>query len=111
MHTVGTPSVNSSTSRPVMPGQIAAVEHLVVADRLGALDLDALAVRQHAVERLERQARLGQQVHRPGDDPDLGEAALQGGLGQVAGLTGVTADHRVGPDDDDQPARAGELGR
>ena len=55
MHTVGTPSVNSSTSRPVMPGQVAAVGHLVVADRLRALDLDALAVRQHAVERLERQ--------------------------------------------------------
>ena len=38
-------------------GEVAPVRHLVVADRFRAFDLDALAVGQHAVERLQRQTR------------------------------------------------------
>ena len=71
---------------PGQTGQVPAVGHLVVPDRLRSLDLDARAVRRDAVERLEREARLDQPGDRPGDDPHLGEAALQGGLGQVARL-------------------------
>ena len=36
-------------------GEVATVEHLVVADRFRAFHLDALAVREYAVERLQRQ--------------------------------------------------------
>ena len=94
-----------------MPGEPAAVGHLVVADRLGALDGDARAVGQHAVERLEREARRLQPVDGPGDDADVVEAAVQGGLGEVAGLTRVPADHRVGADDDDRRRTAVRRGR
>ena len=64
--------------------QVAAVGHLVVTHRLGSLDGDARAVGQHAVERLQRQARCFEPLDGPGDDADVGEAAPEGGLGEVA---------------------------
>ena len=70
-----------------------------------------VAVRRDAVQRLERQTRLDQPGDRPGDDPDLGEAPGERGLGQVARLARVTTDHRIGADDDDETSQAGELCR
>ena len=38
-----------------------------------------------------------EQVQRPANDPYIGKAALQRDLSQIAGLTRVPADYRVGP--------------
>ena len=43
-----------------------------------------------------------EQVQGPADDPYVGEAALQRDLGQISRLTGVPADYRVGPHDNDE---------
>ncbi len=84
-------------------GRVPTVGDLVVADRVGPFDGDAWAVGQHGVERLQRQSR--QRLQRPGHDADVVEPAQQRGLGQVARLARVTADHRVGADHDHRVGR------
>ncbi|WP_400999297.1 hypothetical protein [Agromyces sp. GXQ0307] len=82
--------------------EVPAVGHLVVAHGLRTFDDDARTVRQHPIERFQRQARRLESIDRPGHDAHLVEAALQRGLGEVASLDRVTADHRVGAVDDDE---------
>ena len=86
------------------PAVEAGVGHLVVADRIGSLDGDAVAVGQYGVERLEWQPGRLQRRDRPGDDANVVESASQGHFGEVARLAGVATDHGIGPDDDDESA-------
>ena len=86
--------------------QVAPIEYLVVADGFRAFDLDALAVREHAVEWLQRQARSLQQVQGPAHNTYVGEAALQCDLSQIPCLAGMATDHRVGSHHNDQSTLA-----
>src|SRR6185312_1532835 len=87
------------------------VQHLVVADRFRTFHLDALAVGQHTLERLQRQTRHGEQVQRPGEDPYVGEAPLQRDLSEIPGFPGVPADDWIGSDDDDQSTSVSAVSR
>jgi hypothetical protein len=43
-----------------------------------------------------------QRRYRPGEQPDVVEPTVEGDLGEVAGLAGMAADHRIGADHDDE---------
>ena len=64
------------------PGRVTAVGHLVVADRFRPFDVDARAVGQHAVERLQRQTgqvsrSIGQVTMRTSSKPRCSAASAR----------------------------------
>ena len=103
-HVVGTGSASSSTSRPVRPARCARPapgsrrpapgRSTVMPGLYGSSRSSGLSGSPAACSALDR----------PGQQADVVEAAGQRDLGEVAGLAGMAADHRVGPDDDDEPA-------